>query len=98
MNEVTKSENKVNFYFKNTNRDINMTEKHEELYRNENKWQFCEEDFNSDKVRDHCQLTNKFWGPAHKKCNVTVTEKQSNFIPFVFQKLFDYDCHLFFNN
>ena len=50
----------------------------------------------SDKVRDHCHLTGVYRGPAHKTCNINVTQKQSNFIPFVFHNFSNYDCHVFF--
>ena len=50
----------------------------------------------SDKVRDHCHLTGKYRGPAHNTCNINVTQKQSNFIPFIFHNFSNYDCHMFF--
>ena len=50
----------------------------------------------SDKVRDHCHLTGKYRGPAHKKCNINVTQNQSSFIPFIFHNFSTYDCHMFF--
>ena len=50
----------------------------------------------SDKVRDYCYLTVKYRGPAHSVCNINVTQKQSNFIPFVFHNFSKYDCHMFF--
>ena len=50
----------------------------------------------SDKVRDHCHLTGKYRGAAHSKCNINVTQKQSNFIPFIFHNFSNYDCHMFF--
>ena len=84
------------FYFKNTKKDIIMTEKDEEDYRNNNVCRFCEKEILSDKVRDHCHLTSKNRGPAHSKCNINVTQKQSNFIPFVFHNFSNYDCHMFF--
>ena len=36
-------------------------------------------------VRDHCQITGKFRGSAHSKCNVK--------IPVVFHNLKGYDGH-----
>ena len=48
------------------------------------------------KVRDHCHLTGKYRGPVHNTCNINVTQKQSNFIPFVFHNFSNYDCHMFF--
>ena len=93
---VIKLENKMAFYFKNTNKDIIMTDKDEEDYENNNICQFCEKNIESDKVRDHCHLTGIYRGPAHSKCNINVTQKQSNFIPFIFHNFSNYDCHMFF--
>ena len=50
----------------------------------------------SDKVRDHCHLTSKYRGPAHSKCNINVTQEQSNFIPFIILNFSKYDCHMSF--
>ena len=84
------------FYFKNTKKDIVMTEEDEEDYRNVNNCRLCEKEILSDKFRDHCHLTGKYRGPAHSKCNINVTQKQSNFIPFIFHNFSNYDCHMFF--
>ena len=73
-----------------------MTQKDEEEYRNNNICRFREKNIESDKVRDHCHLTGKYRGPAHSKCNVNVTQKQSNFIPFISHNFSNYDCHMFF--
>ena len=96
VDEVIKLENKMAFYFKNTNKEINMIQEDEEDYRNNNICRFCEKFIETDKVRDHCHLTGKYRGPAHSKCNINVTQKQSNFIPFIFHNFSNYDCHLFF--
>ena len=96
VDEVIKLENKMAFYFKNTNKNIVMTEKDEEDYRNNNICRFCEMIIESDKVRDHCHLTGKYRGPAHNNCNINVTQKQSNFIPILFHNFSNYDCHMFF--
>ena len=34
--------------------------------------------------------------PAHSKCNINVTQKQSFFSPFNFHIFSNYDCHMFF--
>ena len=96
VNEVIKLENKMAFYFKNTKKDIIMTEEDENNFRNNNICRFCEKFIETDKVRDHCHLTGNYRGPAHSKCNINVTQKQSNFIPFIFHNFSNYDCHMFF--
>ena len=73
-----------------------MTREDEEDFKKINICRFCEKEIISDKVRDHCHLTGKFRGPAHSKCNINVTQDQSNFILFIFHNFFNYDCHMFF--
>ena len=75
-----------------------MTSEDEEDYRNNNICRFCEKDIESDKVRHHCHLTGKYRGPAHSKCNINVTQNQSNFIPFLFHSFSKYNCHMFFKS
>ena len=45
------------------------------------------------KVRDHCQLTGLYRGPAHSLCNLRY--KIPSYIPVVFHNLSGYDTHLF---
>ena len=96
VDEVIKLENKMAFYFKNTKKDIIMIKKDEEDFRNNNICRFCEKDIESDKVRDHCHLTGYYRDPAHSKCNITVTQDQSNFIPIIFHNFCNYDCRMLF--
>ena len=96
VDEIIKLENKMAFYFKNTNKDIIITQESEKDYKNNNICRFCEKEIITDKVRDHCHLTGKYRGPAHNTCNINVTQKQSNFIPFIFHNFSNYDCHMFF--
>ena len=83
------------FYLKNNKKDIIMTKKDED-YRNNCNCPICEKEKISDTVRDHSHLTGKYRGPAHDNCNINVTQKQSNFILFVFRNFIKYDFHLFF--
>ena len=73
-----------------------MIEEDENDFKNNNFCQFCQKEILSDNVRDHCLLTGIYRGPAHSKCNVNVTRKQSNFIPIIFHNFSNYDCHMFF--
>ena len=93
---IDEFENKMAFYFKKTNKDIIMTKKDAENFESKDICRFCEKNIESDKVRDHCQLTGKYRGPAHNICNINVTQEQSNFIPFIFHNFSNYDCHMFF--
>ena len=66
------------------------------LKKNENSaksWN-CDNDYidNGVKVRDHCHITGKHRGSAHRNCNIIV--KWNNKIPVVFDKLKNYDSHL----
>ena len=96
VKEVINLENKMAFYFKSTKKKFVMTEDDEEDFKNNNICRFCEKEILSDKVRDHCHLTGKYRGPAHNTCNINVKQKDSNFIPFAFHNLSNYDCHMFF--
>ena len=66
----------MTFYFKNTNKDLIMTEEDEEGYRNKIFCRFCEKNIECDKVRDHCQLSGRYRGPAFNKCNLNVTRNK----------------------
>ena len=96
VEEVIKLGNKMAFYFKNTKKDIIMTQEDEEDYKNNNVCRFCEKEIFSDKVRDHCHLTGKYRGPAHNVCNINVRQADSIFIPFAFHNFSNYDCHMSF--
>ena len=72
-----------------------MTEEDGEQYRNINICRFLQKNIEADKVIDHCHFTVKNRGAAHSRCNIIVTEKQSNSIPFVFQIFSNFHC-LFF--
>ena len=96
VNEVMKLKNKMAFYFKSTKKDIVLTEDAEKDFEKNNICRFCEKQLISDKNRDHCHLTGKYRGLAHNTCNINVTQKQSNFILFVFHSFSNYDCHLLF--
>ncbi|XP_018404604.1 PREDICTED: uncharacterized protein LOC108781186 [Cyphomyrmex costatus] len=53
----------------------------------------CERPFapGDERAHDHCHLTGRYRGPAHKGCNVNY--KDSLYIPVVFHNLSGYDAH-----
>ena len=91
-----KLENKMNFYFEIIKKHTIMTQEDKEDFDYNNICRFCEKEKLSDKVRDHYHSTGKYRGPAHNICNINVTQKDSNFIPFAFHNFSNYDCHMFF--
>ena len=44
------------------------------------------------KVRDHCHITGKYRGSAHRDCNINVRLNHKS--PVVFHNLKNYDSHL----
>ena len=84
VDEVIKLNKKMAFFFKNTNKDIFITQEDNEAFDRNNTCRLCEKEKISDKVRDHCHLTGNYRGPAGSKCNIKVTQKHTNFIPIVF--------------
>ena len=61
-----------------------MTEEDEEDFKKDIFVVFVKKNIESDKNRDHCHLTGIYKGPSHSKCNINVTQDQSNFIPFIY--------------
>ena len=96
VDEIIKLENKMNFWFKNTKKDIIMTEENKQDFENDNICRHCEKYIETDKVRDHCHLTGNYRGPAHSDCNLKVKQKDSDFITIGLHNFSNYDCHMFF--
>ena len=71
------------FYFKNIKKDVTMTEKMGNIIEKNMFLDFVKKK-DSDELKEYCHLTGKYRGPAHQSCNINVTQKQSNSIPFVF--------------
>ena len=70
---VFKQKIKCNNIIKNHfNRPIIMTQTDEENYNNTNTCWICTQEISENKVRDHCHITGKFRGAAHKECNSKV--------------------------
>ena len=96
VNDVIKIKNKLVFFLKDNKKYIIMTQENKEYYRTNIICRFCEKEYISDKVRDHCDLAGKNRGPAHSKYNINVTQKQSNSIALKFHVFSNYNCLLFF--
>ena len=72
---------------------IVMTDEDEKNYNDAKVYHICKENLGNDKVRDHCHLTGKYRGAAHKDCNLKY--QIPKFIPILFHNLSGYDSHLF---
>ena len=74
-----------------------MNEEEEDLFQKSNNCWICKKliDNCEGKVRDHCHLTGKFSGAAHKSCNLNF--KLTKKVPVMFHNLRAYDSHLIFN-
>ena len=79
------------------NKNLIMTEEEENVFQKSNNCWICKKFINNneEKVRDHCHVTGKFRGAAHRNCNVNfqLTKK----VPVIFHNLRGYGSHLIFN-
>ena len=73
-----------------------MSEEEEHLFQQSNSCWICKKliDNDEEKVRDHCHVTGKFRGAAHKSCNLNF--KLTKKVPVIFHNLRGYDSHLSF--
>ena len=82
---------------KHFNKNLIMNEEEEYLFQQSNNCWICKKliDNDDEKVRDHCHITGKFRGAAHRICNVNfqLTKK----IPVIFHNLKGYNSHLIFS-
>ena len=84
------------FYFKNTKKDIIMTQENKEDFENSGICRFCEKEIIFDIVGDHCHLTGSCRGPARSRCNINVFHDKNDIIPFIFHNFSKHDCRMFF--
>ena len=77
-----------------------MTESDEKDFQNAKKCWICQKGYKRDEgenipVRDHCHITGKYRGSAHKTCNFRLQISAEKIkIPVVFHNLKGYDGHL----
>ena len=71
-----------------------MTKEDNKDFENSNKYWICDNSYIDGDVgvRDHCHITGKYRGSAHRNCNMNV--KLNHKIPVVFHNLKNYDSHL----
>ena len=73
-----------------------MTPEDEENSINTNNCWICTEEITNkkDRVRDHCLITGKYRGAAHKECNSKLRIPRK--LPVIFHNLQGYDGHINF--
>ena len=76
------------------NKKLIMTRADEENYNDTNSCWICTQEITENKVRDHCHITFKFRGAAHKKCNSLLRIPKK--LPVIFHNLEGYDGHFIF--
>ena len=82
---------------KRFNKPLKMTENDELCFKLMDKCHICNKKY-TDKdvhVRDHCHITGKFRGSAHRECNLKLRIKPEDIkIPIIFHNLRGYDSRL----
>ena len=71
-----------------------MSEEDENNYQNSQNCWICNQKIIKDKVRDHCHITGKFRGSAHRECNSKLRIPRR--LPIIFHNLEGYDGHIIF--
>ena len=84
----------------NCNKLLQMTNVDEEAFRKATHCWICKRKYKlaDERVRDHCHITGKYRGSAHKVCNLILkisTERIK--IPVIFHNLRGYDSHFIIN-
>ena len=84
---IEESKNCSDVMKKHFNKELVMTKKDNEDFENLTRCWICDTDYidNGVKVRDHCHITGKYRGYAHRDCNINV--KLNHKIPVVFHNL-----------
>ena len=79
---------------KHFNKELVMIQEDNEDFENSTKcWTYDNYYIDGDvKVRDHCHISGKYRGFAHRDCNINVKLNQKNLV--VFHKLKKYDSHV----
>ena len=56
------------------NKELEMTKKHNEDFKNSSKCLFCDKNYVDVgvKVKDHCQVTGKYRSSVYRDCNINV--------------------------
>ena len=72
---------------KNFNKELVMTKRDNENFKNPTNCWICDNDYvdNNVKIRDHCHINGSYRGSAHRDCNINL--KLNHKMPVVFHNL-----------
>ena len=76
------------------NKNLVLSAKDEQRFQSSYKFRICDKlfDVEDNKVRDHCQVKEKYRGSAHWSCNNNL--KLTKKVPVIFHNLKSYNSHL----
>ena len=95
INWIFRKQKQINQVIKeHFKKELIMTTQEEEIYNNSQSCWICNEELNTDKVRDHCLITGKFREAAQNQCNLKLTIPKK--LPIIFHNLEGYVGHLVF--
>ena len=81
---------------KEFNKPLRMTKEDEEEFQKAEACHICDTKYTEKdiQVRDHCHITRKYRGSAHRECNLKLSIKPDELkIPVIFHNLRGYDSH-----
>ena len=82
------------------NKPLQMTVRDEEAFKKSTHCWICKRKYkpSDEPVRDHCHITGKYRGSAHKSCNFKLQISSEKIkIPVIFHNLRGYDSHFIIN-
>ncbi|GET62619.1 hypothetical protein RIR_jg23070.t1 [Rhizophagus irregularis DAOM 181602=DAOM 197198] len=81
--------------FRNPMEMMPLTTQEQASYDNAINCWICRNPLNGNKVRDHCHITGRYRGAAHRGCNLDLSIKPREMhIPVIFHNLSGYDGHI----
>jgi hypothetical protein len=93
--EIVKEAAAIRKKFSNPMEMIPLTSQEQATHDNATNCWICQIPLFGERVRDHCHITGKYRGPAHKTCNWQLSiNPQKMHIPVIFHNLSGYDGHI----
>jgi hypothetical protein len=95
VTEIIKEAFYIREEYKDPKEMLPLTDQEQMAYDRARECWICKTWLIRDKVRDHCHITGKYRGPAHRACNLELSIKPYEMhIPVIFHNLSGYDGHI----